>query len=111
MILWRELLGNVTDAIYVKPGVKYEIAEGFDVHLNAVYSRTIYSASAPGDNPNLGLEFDPGIEYRSDDGFIANLNYGLLVPFAGLRNTTLVPGTVQDPSIAHAIRAMVAVKF
>ena len=112
LILWRELLGNVTDAIYIKPGVKYEIAEGFDVHLNIIYSRTIFAASAPGNDNNLGVEFDPGVEYRSDDGFTAAINYGLLVPLAGLQNNN-IPGatTPYAGGLANAIRGTLAVKF
>lgn len=127
-ILWRQILGSVTDAVYVKPGVRYDIAEGFDVHLNMIYSRAVFTSSTPGNNPNLGVEFDPGLSYRSDDGFIANLNYGLLVPLAGLRNncdqftppgastptsycSTNLGQTSISPSLAHAIRATFAVKF
>lgn len=113
MILWREILGGVTDALYVKPGVKYEIAEGFGVKLNAIYSRTIFSASSPsGSNPNLGIELDPGVEYRSDDGFAASVDYGLLVPLPGLKNPpNAFHSAAIDPSLAHAVRAMIAVKF
>src|SRR5512140_3000507 len=47
LILWRSILGAVTDAIYVKPTGSYRIAEGFDVFASAIYSRTQFKKSSP----------------------------------------------------------------
>ncbi len=115
-ILWREILGSVTDAMYVKPGVRYTVVEGFDVFLYVVYSRALFNANTPGNDPNLGVEFDPGASYTSDDGFTASLHYGGLIPLAGLNNPTggaiyhLATPTL-NPSAAHALRLSLAIKF
>ncbi|HCF58112.1 MAG TPA: TIGR04551 family protein, partial [Myxococcales bacterium] len=44
LILWREIFEGVTDAIYVKPGIKYELTEGLDLWGNVIYSRAIYGS-------------------------------------------------------------------
>jgi uncharacterized protein (TIGR04551 family) len=112
LILWREILNGVTDAIYVKPGVKYQIVEGVDVFANVIYSRTVFAASAPGGDPNLGVEIDPGVSYTTDDGFVASLQYGALIPLKGLSNPpNSFHTTTVDAQVAHALRAMLAVKF
>jgi len=84
MILWREIVGTVTDAFYLKPSVRYDVAEGFGAKLSAVYSSAIYSDSTRGKSHPLGLEFNLDIFYFSDDNFHAGIAYGLLIPFNGM---------------------------
>lgn len=107
LILWRELVGMLTDAVVVRPGVQYNFTEGLGARLDLIYSHAMYSASTPsasfasnGSNdikndagvvtqtrrpaPNLGLEADLRLFYASEDGFHAWLQYGILFPFAGL---------------------------
>jgi len=86
MILWREVIGQFTDAWYVKPSIQYLIAEGFGVGMDLVYSQAMFAESAPGQEAPLGLEFDFHIFYLSEDGFAAGLDYGVLVPFSGMDN-------------------------
>ncbi|MCG3174180.1 MAG: hypothetical protein GMKNLPBB_02404 [Myxococcota bacterium] len=86
MILWRELIGTVTDAMYFKPGIEYMILPDFTVGLDVIYSRAMYAESTPGLDANLGLEFDFGVNYKSGDGFYTSLQYGFLIPFAGMDN-------------------------
>ena len=47
MILWREMLGGVTDAMYVKPTLSYELAPGFDLFGAVIYSRAVFAESTP----------------------------------------------------------------
>jgi uncharacterized protein (TIGR04551 family) len=48
MILYREILGGVTDSIYFKPRAKYRITQGFEAFASVIYSRTLFKDSAPG---------------------------------------------------------------
>ena len=98
LILWRQIIGTVTDAVYVKPSLQYEIAEGFGAKVSAVYSSAIRSQSTRGKRSPLGLEFDLDFFYFSDDNFHAGLSYGILVPLAGMDDLghDEVPG--YDPS-------------
>jgi uncharacterized protein (TIGR04551 family) len=86
LILWREVLGQITDAMYFKPWVSYHIVENVGAGLDIIYSRAIYPESTPGYDYNLGLEFDLHLFYVSDDGFRVSVDYGILVPFDGLDN-------------------------
>ncbi len=47
MILFRELIGGVTDALYFKPNASYKIADGFNIFAAVIYSRAIYATSTP----------------------------------------------------------------
>jgi hypothetical protein len=80
---------------------------GFELLLAMIYSQAWYTENTPGQARPLGLEFNVGITYDTSDRFHAGLAYGLLVPFDGLRNQV----TNQNPSIAHAVRMILAIPF
>ncbi len=115
LILWREIFNGITDAIYVRPAATYTIAEGFDVFAAVIYSRAIFpestpsSASAADMDANLGIEINAGAQYVTDDGFFAGVQYGILFPLAGLRNTA--PGFTAPLDNAQAVRGYFGVKF
>jgi uncharacterized protein (TIGR04551 family) len=109
LVLWREILGGVTDAWYLKPSVRYELFEGLGAEASLVYSQAIYASSTPsGVNRALGIEADLGASYRSDDGFIAALAYGVLQPLGGL-GYAVAAG--RELSRGHVVRASLGVKF
>jgi uncharacterized protein (TIGR04551 family) len=118
-ILWREVIGQFTDGIYIKPSIQYLIAEGFGVGLDIIYSRALYWQSTPGNDENLGLEFDLHVFYNSEDGFVAGVDYGVLVPFGGLDNLgadhvrggTIWYDTDLSAQVAQRIHAYLGVVF
>ncbi len=88
-ILFREIIGTVTDAIYLRPHAAVEL---FDLgrsrltfSVAAVSSWAVEASSTPSGSAGLGLEIDPTLTYESD-GFIAVLENAILFPFAGLDN-------------------------
>jgi uncharacterized protein (TIGR04551 family) len=110
LILWREILGQVTDAWYLKPTLRWDILSGLSYEGQIVYSQAIFGASTPsagsassGHRP-LGVELDNKFGYVTDDGFAAWLQYGVLFPLDGFRGG----GSLTR---AHALRAGLAVKF
>ena len=101
MILWRQLIGQITDALIVRPTIQYNFTQGIGARVDAIYSRSWFAESTPSAsfdlpadngeltglgeaNRNLGLEFNFKLFYDSVDGFHAWAQYGLLIPFAGL---------------------------
>ncbi|HME91356.1 MAG TPA: TIGR04551 family protein, partial [Myxococcaceae bacterium] len=113
LILWRELLGGITDAFYFKPSIKYELADGINLFGALIYSRAIFAESTPsGTSNSLGIELNVGARYETEDGFFAQLAYGILFPLGGLENATLTGG-VQPPGLdnAQALRGVLGIKF
>jgi uncharacterized protein (TIGR04551 family) len=113
MILWREILGPVTDTIYVKPGVTYTIGDGIHLFGDVIYSRAVFKQSTPsGKDENLGVELNVGARYETEDGFFAQLRWGILFPMAGLdvpnRTSTSTNNSLE---FAQALRALVGIKF
>ncbi len=92
-ILFRELIGTVTDAAYLRPHVRWRLVE-FDrgelvFSLSVIASLALEPASTPSGGRALGVEFDPTLAYRSTDGFQCALEHAILVPLAGLDNPEL----------------------
>ncbi len=96
LILWRHVLGQVTDAVYVKPKVRWDILPGLRLDAALVYSQALFSESTPSSaadasgnltdrgSAQLGLELDTMLTYTSGDGFQAFGQYGVLQPLKGL---------------------------
>lgn len=115
MILFRELIGGVTDTTYFKPNVKYDVTEGLSLSLAAVFSVVNEIDSTPTGSRPLGLELDGGVRYASDDGFIAGVQYGVLFPLDGLGMPVQDPKPndpeIYVPEIAQAIRGVFGVQY
>ncbi|MFO0554110.1 MAG: TIGR04551 family protein [Polyangiaceae bacterium] len=105
-ILFREIIGTVTDAIYLKPHIRYDIMKTrrskITLGLAGVVSFAAVPESAPGGASPLGLEIDPTISYQSDVGFHADLEQATLIPFAGLNNVEL--GLAAQPAQLWRLR-------
>jgi uncharacterized protein (TIGR04551 family) len=119
LILWRQIIGTVTDALYLKPSVQYNIFEGLGGKLSIVYSQALEKESTRGKKGPLGLEFDLDLFYFSSDNFHAGLSYGLLIPFSGmadLGDDELPGGDLEadkdkDPSLAHRLMGRLVLFF
>jgi uncharacterized protein (TIGR04551 family) len=109
LLLWRRILGSVTDAWYLKPSLRWDIFPGLRADFAVVYSQTLNAGSTPsagtadeGARP-LGLEGDAALSYTSGDGFNAWLQYGILQPFAAMGR-----GNIER---AHALNVGLGARF
>lgn len=89
-ILFREIIGRVTDAFYLRPHVRWRLFDepfgALSVTAFGVASFAVEPASAPGGERPLGIELDPAVTYQSREGFVAALEYAVLFPLSGLEN-------------------------
>lgn len=99
LILFREILGTVTDAVYVKPHVAYYVTEAFGVRGDVIYSNALYAASTPGLSSPLGVEGDGTVFYTSDDGFVLMLQGGVFFPLGGFNHAR----DPEDPNVGRLI--------
>jgi hypothetical protein len=93
LILWRRIVGQVTDAVYVRPSVRAGPfgSPNHQVSLEAalIDSNAIYATTPPGQANHLGVELDLAARYRYEAGFEIDLTYGLFLPGEGFRNLAL----------------------
>jgi uncharacterized protein (TIGR04551 family) len=117
LILWRRILGTVTDAWYAKPTFRWDVLDGLSVAGQVVYSQAIFAESTPSSvNKPLGVELDLGVKYQSDDGFVFFLDYGLLGFLSGFQMTTTtgtppVTATTSASGVAQNVHAGLGIVF
>lgn len=118
LIMWRNIMGSVTGAYYLKPGIGYDFikndyGELLGARLDIIWSRATSFVQTWGNNENLGVELDVSLYFRSedgpalDDGFFAMAQYGVLFPMQGLGYA------YEDTSLdaAQTLRLMLGVQF
>jgi uncharacterized protein (TIGR04551 family) len=108
LILFRQLLGQVTDAWYLKPNMRWDLFPGLALDAAVVYSQALRAASTPSavsDDPAkpLGIELDTMLTYTSGSGFQAFAQWGILQPLDGFGP--------QDLSRAQTLGVGLVAKF
>lgn len=111
-LLFRYGLGTVTDAVYIKPFVQYDLFEGdrdaLAGRLELMYARALQSEATPGNNPNLGVEIDVKLFYEEKGVFFAGFDWGILFPLKGMNVTAdygCAPGANGQPTQCHNARS------
>ncbi len=92
LILFRHLIGAVTNAGYVKPFLSYDLTKSIQFKLANVSSFALKPIATPGNGRMYGTEFDTDIGYSSGGLFIG-LSYGVLFPFGAMAHNVADPLT------------------
>jgi len=120
LILFRELLGTVTNATYLKPHLKYHLTDEITGQAAAVVSFANVPVATPGNGSMYGVELDLDLGYQSDR-FFAGLAYGILLPMSALDHPANMTdqggpgfpfdGNSGDAGTAQTLQARLILKF
>lgn len=121
LILWRNIIGQVAGAYYFKGGVSYDFLRNsfgqlFGARADLIYSRASSPLQTWGNDPNLGVEANVTLYYRSEDGpdlidgFYGMMQYGILFPMSGLGYLSGETGA-PDLSNAQTLRLLLGVQY
>ena len=123
-ILFRRIIGTVTNALYVKPQMTYwlDLAERRQIGLSGalIYSMALEPVSTPGNASPYGVEMNLGVNYRNPaDGFYGGITWGVLWPLGALNRPnegSSVGGQMlwpeqQDATSAQVLRAFLGIRF
>ena len=123
-ILFRRILGTVTNAIYFKPSMTYwlDLVETRQIGISAalLYSLAPVQVSTPGNSLSYGIELNGGLSYRNPgDGFYGGVTYGVLWPMGALdRGRVTAQATsrnnfdkTDDASTAQVLRTFLGIRF
>jgi len=92
-ILFREIVGTVTDAVILRPRMRVDpwvtSVGKLRLQLAGIASFAMNASSTPGLASPLGFEIDPTVSWLSDVGFEAHLEQATLFPLEGLSNPAL----------------------
>jgi len=110
-ILFREILGTITDAVYARPHGALRLADlghaFIDAELAAIASWAVAPTSTPSGARALGVELDPSLVFVSRDGFRAALEYALFLPGPAFDN----PAAGLDAAPAQLVRVRLGYAF
>jgi uncharacterized protein (TIGR04551 family) len=126
MILWRHLIGAVTNAGYVKPFLGYDLSKSIALKVANITSFALKPVATPGNSTMYGTEFNADIAY-SAGGLTIGIAYGVLFPFSAMShpadesatNPVFNYGTDPDTgqsntgsaSTAHTIQTRLSLTF
>jgi uncharacterized protein (TIGR04551 family) len=111
-ILFREIVGSVSNATYFKPHISYDILDTLGARFDLIYSIANNPIGWPGNGTNIGVELDLEAYYKNiREGFYAGLVYGVLFPQQALARPSEIYGTGLNPGAAHTLQGRLFVKF
>jgi uncharacterized protein (TIGR04551 family) len=122
-ILFRRILGTVTNAIYFKPSIAYWLdldsrkENDLGISGSIIYSIAPVPVSTPGNSMNYGVELDLGLHYRNHrENIYAGATWGIFWPMAALSRPygsvdSVLWTSSEDTSAAQVIRTFVGIKF
>ncbi len=130
MILWRHLIGAVTNAGYAKPFLGYDLTKSISMRVANITSFALRPVATPGNSTMYGTEFNADLAYTAG-GFTLGLSYGVLFPLGAMNhpatngeqgNEMPFPGWGTDPdnpsaanigtaSTAHTIQSRLVLQF
>jgi uncharacterized protein (TIGR04551 family) len=106
LLLFRQIIGGVTNAYYLKPWIAYSLFDTDAMKLKArfdvAYAGAMDSAGTPGEGEHWGVEIDAGLQLSLPEGFEVALDAGVLFPMDALND----PITGQEPSTAFGLRTL-----
>ncbi|HEY5951574.1 MAG TPA: TIGR04551 family protein [Kofleriaceae bacterium] len=83
MILWRHLVGAVSNAGYAKPFLAYDLTKSITFKVANITSFALKPVATPGNSTMYGTEFNGDLGYNGHRIF-AGFSYGVLFPFGAL---------------------------
>ncbi|NVB83865.1 MAG: TIGR04551 family protein [Kofleriaceae bacterium] len=92
MILWRYLYGAVTNAVYAKPFLQYDLTKSIMFKVANITSFALKPVSTPGNGSVYGTEFDGELGYSTNRLFVG-IAYGVLFPFSALSHPQAQAGS------------------
>lgn len=121
LLLFRRMIGTVTDAWYLRPEAAYRFDDKLSGRLALIYSQAIDHGSVPNSDANrarqlpLGVEVDGEVAYgllnlEQRGQLMASLAAGMLFPLAGFDKRPS-EGVVQRGSFAWTMQARMFLTF
>ena len=113
LILFREVIGAVTNAIYVKPYISYDLFDAVEEELGArldvLWAQAHEPQATPGDSSDYGLEADLRLFYGEKNRFNFDIEAGMFFPGAAFTNLESSP--VREAETAYTVQTRLTLQF
>jgi uncharacterized protein (TIGR04551 family) len=112
LIFFRDILGAVTNATYVKPSIRYNVTDRFWFKASGIGSFANVPVATPGNGTAYGLELDADVGYQNvREGFFAGISYGVFFPFSALDHPNTLPVWANETNTGAGTAQTVQSKF
>jgi uncharacterized protein (TIGR04551 family) len=116
LILFREVIGGVTNAVYIKPWIAYDLFEGpedtLGFRLDLQYAQALEPLATPGNSSFLGFEADVrAYFYDTAAGFKLDVEMGFLLPGGAFNYRPVDNTNNRDASFAFTLQTRLTMQF
>ncbi|MBV1860441.1 MAG: TIGR04551 family protein [Nannocystaceae bacterium] len=111
LLLFRELLGTVSNAAYFKPWAAFYFFDHFSARADIEYAMAVQRQSTLGNRFSYGVELDGAARYHdAREPIFFQIQYGVLFPL-GAFNRNLSNGGREDARAVQTLQAQIGIKF
>lgn len=111
MLLFRELLGTVSNAAYFKPWAAFYFFNHFSARVDVEYAVAMRKQGTLGNRFSYGVELDGAVRYHdAREPIFVQFQYGVMFPLPGF-NRVLSPAGREDARAVQSLQAQVGIKF
>ncbi|MFO0746127.1 MAG: TIGR04551 family protein [Myxococcota bacterium] len=115
LLLFREVMGTVTNAVYLKPWIAYDLFDApedtLGLRLDLEYAQALVPEATPGNSSFLGFEADLRIFFHNAAGFQGDLEMGLLVPGGAFDYRPVDNTNNRDAGLAFTLQGRLTMKY
>jgi uncharacterized protein (TIGR04551 family) len=113
LLLFREVIGSVTNAIYAKPYISYDLFDSVEESLGArvdfLWAQAHEAQATPGDKDDYGFEIDLRLFYEEANRFNFDIEAGMFVPGGAFSNLASSP--VREAETAYSLQTRITLQF
>lgn len=111
LLLFREILGTVSNAAYFKPWAAFYFFDHFSARADIQYGMAASRQSTLGNRFSYGIELDGAVRYHdAREPIFFQLQYGVLFPL-GAFNRNLANGGREDARAVQTLQGQLGIKF
>jgi len=111
LLLFREILGTVSNAAYFKPWAAFYFFQHFSVRADVQYAMAMRPQSTLGNKWSYGVEIDGAARYHdAREPIFFQLQYGVMFPLPAF-NRLRAAGGRDDARAVQTLQAQVGIKF
>ncbi len=115
LLLFREVIGTITNTFYAKPYVSYDFfdspEDALGARLDLLVATALEPEATPGNASFLGFESDIRLFYHDKSGFMFDLEAGLLFPGAALNYRPVDNLNNREAEFAFTLQTRLTMSF
>jgi hypothetical protein len=114
-MLFREVIGTVTNAGYYKPWVRYDLFDSVEdalgAQLDLLFAHALEPSATPGGDSFLGFEADLRLFYEEKGRFNLDIESGFLVPGSAFDYVDQNGEVVRSAEFAFTVQGRLTLQF